>query len=153
MSIILMLLTSCVSLNPRSEDLSGGRQKYEQKYVVGKDTVKAFGDAAFQIFEISDDDYALIMLPDNAAIERDIIEYREVGELLYIYGRTGYTIIDLDTNHIRQYQIFEGYTEDEATYRYRQETRYVEEGIIEIVQDFESFSEEEQAVFEELLQE
>lgn len=145
--ILLILLTSCDLSN---DYISVG---LEQKYDIGKDTIKAFGDASFQLFENSSNNDILFLrkYPSQSTIEIDVKKYKVVDTTLYVYGRTGYSVIDLKTDEVIQYQIFEEYTEDEIMYyKNSQEISFVENGYIKVIDSYEDFSEEERAVFEEL---
>ncbi len=144
--VLLILLTSCDFSN---DYISVG---LEQKYDIGKDTIKAFGDASFQLFETSsnNDNLLLRMYPSHSIIEIDVKNYKVDDKTLYVYGRTGYSVINLITNEVVQYQVFDDYSEDEMYYMSLQGISYVENGYIKVIDSYEDFSEDQREVFEEL---
>ena len=85
------------------------------KYPIGKDTIKAFGDARFQILKTNNDDKVLNDVEQNFVIESDVYNYIERDDSVYFYGKIGFTMIDLKNIIIKQYKDYNGFSKEELT--------------------------------------
>ena len=72
-------------------------------YIIGRDTVKSFGNGRYQIIRIpasidgeTQKFNILYDLKDDTAIESEILEFRhdEKNSLVYTFGDNGYTILN-----------------------------------------------------------
>ncbi|MDP4268062.1 MAG: hypothetical protein Q8880_11575 [Bacteroidota bacterium] len=136
--LIPLTLTSCIESNV--------------KYPDGRDTVKSFGDGTYQ-FSYTDDKKYLILI--NVAvptsIDDKVINYELIKDKLYVYGGIGYTILDCETNMVRQYLTFEGYTENEKKqYKICEDVNDKNIGKIIKLKKFEDFSKKERIILKNL---
>lgn len=85
----------------------------EKKHPSGRDTIESFGDGRFQILGPSDtkslyDGEAQDMT--KASIEDNVYKYKVKGDLVYVIGQRGYTIVNYRTGEINQYKEINKFT-------------------------------------------
>lgn len=81
------------------------------KYSIGKDTIHYFGDGTFQIIKSPSGEKVLYKLPEQAVVESDVYKHKEINDKIYVMGKLGYTIINMQTNQIQQFRDFNDYNE------------------------------------------
>ncbi len=132
---ICILAFSCIKVKNRS------------KFPVGKDTVEFFSNGRFQLMKSSNKTILVDMLHSISSIETDVYNYKVCNQILYVIGKYGYTVIDLNTEKIKQLVDLGECDENEVlNYKLLQKSN---KNIIK-VKRYEDFNSEEKKVFEKL---
>lgn len=118
----------------------------EPKYPIGKDTIKFFGDTTFQIQKDPTGDHVLIKEPKGSVVDKHIYAYKQIENLVYTWGKRGYTIVNLDTYQVKQFRDYNGYTKEEIKNFFHKKI----DNLI-LLDKFTDFTEEERKVFEDLM--
>lgn len=113
-------------------------------YYEGRDTRKVFGDGSLQIGHSPGAD-VLNDLEKHKVIEKEIYSYEQKGEILYCYGRVGFTVINIKDKTIRQFKVI---SLEDTTWHLSMQDKYGDK--YTNINAFDEFSEEEQSVFKEL---
>jgi hypothetical protein len=111
------------------------------RHEAGRDTREFYGNGDFQIFK------SPLMLRDlerKVTLEGPIYSYKEKNGILYVYGETGYTIVDIEKETVKQYVISEENRgpnwKDEVQKSYG--NKYIR------LNNFEEFNGDEKAIFD-----
>ncbi|MEH7305483.1 hypothetical protein [Neobacillus drentensis] len=80
--------------------ISGCSNDY--KYPPGKDTVEIYGDGTYQI--LSGDTYSLSNVETQENPEENVYKYKEEKPLVYVIGKSGYTLLNYKTGKIKKYK-------------------------------------------------
>lgn len=120
----------------------------DPKYPIGKDTVKAFGDATYQIQKNYKKEQELFKFPQQYLIDKNVYAYKDIGDSVYIWGAIGYTIINTKTYEIKQFRDFNGYSQEE-----RKNYKFLYDGEISnlrILNQYDNFTQKEKKIFKNL---
>lgn len=134
-----LLLHACLTKEPH----------VDLRHEAGRDTVDLFGDGTFQLMDRNPS--VLYDLDHNCVLEEEVYQYKMVDHSLFIYGRQGYTIIDINRKVIQQYVL--NTVKKEIPYNYK---TYYEKYLLPSYGDqykkfdtFSQFTEEEQKILKE----
>lgn len=137
--IVSLLLYTCLTKDSH----------IDLKHEAGRDTVDLFGDGTFQIMDRNPS--VLYDLDHKLVLEEEVYQYKMVDHSLFIYGRQGYTIVDIYKKAIQQY-VFNT-MKKESPYDYK---TYYEKYLLPSYGDqykkldaFSAFTEKEQNIFQE----
>lgn len=113
------------------------------KHEAGRDTKEFYGDGSFQIFKSP---LALRDLERKVTLENPIYSYRESNGILYVYGETGYTVVNIKEETVKQYILSEKIRGPNWQKEVRENygDKYVR------LNSFEEFTEEEKTIFNSL---
>lgn len=136
--IVISILLLCILIFVFPIYLNGK----DQKHMTGRDTVEVYGNGNFQI--IGKSPAHLADLERNATLEESINKYKLIGDNLYVYGKRGYTVVNIKSEIIRQYVV---YLENNNWDRINM-PKYGEQYIR--LKRLEDFSQEEQRVFDNM---
>ena len=137
MLIIISILIACVSMFMFSIYLRGVDVKHES----GKDTIEVYGDGTFQISGNKGALPILVDLERRTTLEVKIKKYKLIGDVLYVQGERGYTIVNIKSEFIRQCVVYSINDYWEKNDRPKYGEKYIK------LNTFEDFSQEEKAIF------
>lgn len=150
--IVIMVFSAVIhlSMSPKYE-LEYGRR--------GRDTVTILGNGKFQIGKYGNQKKFVMYQGEHLhtpLLEHVILHKIYNKRYLYVYSKEGYAIADAQTNTCRLFitvpdeEFVNGWTSGEDGVK-RPISRYVEDEHVSYLENFEEFSEEERARFDELL--
>jgi len=137
MLIILSILMACVVMFMLTIYLRGMDVKHE----TGKDTIEVYGDGTFQISGNKGALPILVDLERRTTLEVKIRKYKLIGDVLYVQGERGYTIVNIKSEFIRQCVVYSINDYWEKNDRPKYGEKYIK------LNTFEDFSQEEKAIF------
>lgn len=112
------------------------------KHMTGRDTVEVFGNGDFQIIGKKPSHFA--DLERKATLEENVKQYKFVRNKIYVFGKRGYTIVNIEEGTVKQYVLN---LEDKNWDRINI-PNYGKDYIR--LKEFEDFSIEEQEVFNQM---
>lgn len=83
----------------------------EKKHPSGRDTIESFGNGRYQIVGVVNK-RVLVDLDRNIrpSVEDNVYKYKVRGDLVYVIGQRGYTIVNYRTGEINQYKEINKFT-------------------------------------------
>ncbi|MBP2651355.1 MAG: hypothetical protein H6Q74_2180 [Firmicutes bacterium] len=110
------------------------------RHEAGRDTREFYGNGNFQIIKSP---LMLMDLERKVTLEGPIYAYKEKDSILYVYGETGYTVVDIEKETVRQYVISE---ENRGPgWKVKVQKNYVDKYVR--LNSFDEFTEDEKAIF------
>lgn len=94
------------------------------QYIIGRDTVKSFGDGRYQIIRIpittdekSEERNLLYDLKEHITIESEIyvFQHDEEKKKVYIIGSNGYTVLKYNEERYRQSKALQDFSDEEQS--------------------------------------
>jgi len=137
MLIIILALMVCVAMFMFSIYLRGMDVKHE----IGKDNIEVYGDGTFQISGNKGTLPILIDLERRTTLEVKIRKYKLLGDVLYVTGERGYTIVNIKSEFIKQYVVYSINDYWKKNDRPKYGEKYIK------LNEFEDFSQEEKEIF------
>jgi len=111
------------------------------KHESGKDTIEVYGDGTFQISGNKGALPILVDLERRTTLEEKIKKYKLIGDVLYVQGERGYTIVNIKSEFIRQCVVYSINDYWEKNDRLKYGEKYIK------LNAFEDFNQEEKAIF------